>query len=173
MQTTSHKILDFYKYYKENAKNPVDLKTYRKVIKNFFTEIRNRMIWDNYEFIVPFRLGIISIKRKKAKLKVKDGRIVGLPIDWDKTIKYYMKQFPDKSYTEVKHSLKDIKNLKFFYHENKNTDGYVCKAVYDKTIANYKGKNHRIFVPSRTFNAELNKALKSNKQPTYYDYVEF
>jgi len=170
---TSHKILDFYKYYKENAQNPVDLKTYRRVIKNFFKEVQSRIIWNNYEFVLPFRLGIISIKRKKQKLKVKDGKIRGLPIDWDKTIKFYMEKNPGKTYNEVKHSLKEIDNLKIFYHENNHTDGYVCKILYDKTIANYKGQNHRIFVPARGFNLELNKALKSPKKPTYYDYVEF
>lgn len=154
-----------YKYYKDNnfgrnrsSEFYVSKTLYGKFLKMFFEEIMNKVIYDNYEFKMPYRIGTLFIRKQKPSVKIIDGKIrSSYPVDWNETLKLWDR---DK---EAKDKKIIVKNL------NKHTNGYSFKIVYSRQLANYKNKYAWWFVPTRQHKLKLKNASKSGK----VDYYEF
>jgi hypothetical protein len=74
-------LRDSYKLYKKDYEEVnVDYKTYAKIIKSFNQRIMEKILFEAFEFELPYRLGTIRIKKKKTHF---DQKV--MKIDWKKT----------------------------------------------------------------------------------------
>lgn len=152
-------MTDFYNYYKDNnfGNNKESLfylerSEFNSIVTMIFKGIKDLILYENFEFNMPSRLGILSIKKVKRNIKVIDGKVAAtLPIDWKKTNELW------ESNPEAKEKKVLIK------HINNHTNGYVCRFRYNKSKANYKNKSIYRFRAARDFARELKTALFNKK----------
>jgi len=76
--TVDHGRPSMYKLYKKSVDNPVSSSTYSVILNDFNKAISKEMLENAFEYILPFRLGIIRIKKYKAHYKVDEetGKIM-------------------------------------------------------------------------------------------------
>lgn len=55
--------LDIYKFYRNKSKNPVDIKTFRRILKEGNSKIIDKIVLEGGTFKLPYELGIMYIKR--------------------------------------------------------------------------------------------------------------
>lgn len=117
----AHKNLrDSYKLYKQDVKDPVDIKTYILIATEYNKFLMDKVL-DGEEVTLPSRLGTLSIIGKKQKVSLdEDGKIKGLAPDWVKT-----KQLWDSN-----PQAKEKKQL--LYHTNSHTDNTRYKFFWSK-----------------------------------------
>jgi len=162
---TNKYIVDYgsdqlYKDYVEYSGNPYNLskKQYRKVWKEFSKKLWDNIIFQNYEFVMPFRLGTIRMKYYKAKLKVlPDGSINynKVPVDYKSTIEYW-----DKT-----PGARERKELLYFFNEH--SDGYMAKVLWDRLTCVTRNHNRYAFRATRTLKRTVVKAIKEHKVVYY------
>lgn len=145
--TKSKTISGFYNdyLYRKNKEHPyyVDSKTYRNIIKDFFTEIQDYLI-DGNTYKAPFGMGEFYIKRIKCQGFIRD-------------------------YNTEKKIFKEENKWKSLYLQNFHTSGYLIRIKwnnFDKhTIPNHKMVN---FYPNRRFKNKLSKQLKTTGDISKY-----
>ena len=71
----TYTIKDFYKEYSDSQEDPISYIKYTTLIRDFFTEIMKKIIFDKYSFFIPYNLGCISLMSRKPPIK-------RAPIDW-------------------------------------------------------------------------------------------
>ena len=149
---TDYSNQDYYKFYKNKYKNTVDISTFRKVIKDLNTAIRYEIVNNNYDYKLPKRLGIITVRKFKKKIKIESGKRPGynLAPDWKATKKLWEEDEEAR------------KNKILIRHENKHSKGYTFHIRYSKRIANFKNKSLYRFKPTRTMQRELANNIKEN-----------
>ena len=141
-------IKDAYKEYKKNIKVKssvlnVDYATYRKICETFNVLISKKILYESYEFNIPYRLGKLRIKKFKMKI-IKEK----LRIDYKLTKQY----------------------KKAIYHLNEHTNNYAYRWLWDKDKAITIGKRVYTFVATRDNKRELASIL-TNKE-LLIDYFE-
>ena len=146
------KTKQFYKRYCNNIKEPISKKEFTDILSDINEAIIHEIIYDNYEFKLPCRIGYIRIQKKKtpynkAKLKV----------DWKKTNKLWAEKPEAKE------------KKQFIYHLNENTDGYYYRFYFSKFTSNLKNKSAYSFVPTRSNQRLLSSYLKENSDVDYYE----
>lgn len=159
-------MTEFYDYYKKNnfSENTDSLffmtrKEYNKIVTDLFTKIKDALIYENFEFNIPFRMGTICIRKIKRKVKIKDGKVIAtLPINWKATLDLW------ESNPEAKEKKVLVK------HINEHSGGYVANYKYFKKKANYKNKSIYFFKPARGAAREINTAWRNKKNNI--DYYE-
>jgi len=167
-------MADFYKYYcnttfKEKIKNKIVVhhnsvynvkrSLYGEIIEFFHSRITDEIMLDNFEFKLPARLGILSIKKRKPKLRLdEDGKVINtMPVDW-KATKELWEEDP-----ESKESKKLVRHL------NEHTNGFINKWCYDTYTATFKNKTVYKFRPTRTLKRGFCQILKDpNLNLNYY-----
>lgn len=146
-----------YAFYKENNfENDksfyyVDRKTYSKFLKVFFAKVVDAMITEGFEFVMPFKTGLLAIRKYQQVLKYdKDGKVNlnNLPVNWNATLKLWEN---DK---EAKENKKLIRYL--------NEDREIYNYKYLKRKANFKNKHYFNFKATRTNKIKLKEAVKKN-----------
>ena len=144
---------EYFSFYKKEYKNTVDNKTYRAVVKELNTTIRDKIAGECYDFKLPKRLGVVAIRKHKKKIAMREGKPPGFNLapDWKATRKLW----------EVDPEAK--KNRKTVKHENSHSGGYTYMIRYFKRTANYKNKSVYRFKPSRTLARLLSFNIKNNK----------
>lgn len=155
-----HGLSDMYKYYKSHSKNPVDLKTYRKVVEEFNSGVASLILEKAFEFRMPFRLGYISIKKCKVRLILDpDGNLKKnyLKIDWNATK------------TLWKNNPKAKEQKKLVYHLNRHTDGYYFKWYWNKAATNVRNISVYKIIPTRKNSRAISKLLSTNEELDYYE----
>lgn len=164
-------LKDSYKTYKKQCKElgckASSYSTFMSFNKDMNKDIHNRMIYDNMEYQMPYRLGILSIKKTKPKAWVDaEGNVSlkSLGVDWNETKKYWAQIYPGQSPEE----LKLIPNKTLVYYENKHTDGYKMMHHYDKKKAVFVGKSLFQFRATREYIREIKKAVTTNKQLDFF-----
>lgn len=164
-------LKDSYKVYVKQCKDigakPSSYKVFMSFNKDINRDIHTSMIYENFEFHMPYRLGILSIKKNKPKAKIDEEGNVNLSslgVDWCSTKKYWSEIYPGKTPDE----LKLIKNKTLVYYENKHTDGYKMMHHYDKRTAIFNGKNLFQFRATREYMREIKKAVTTNKQLDFF-----
>lgn len=149
-------IRSSYKNYKEISDDSVAVKEYAKVVNDF-----NKFIMANVfagETVkLPARMGTISIKGKKTKIKFdEDGRLKGFAPDYQATKELWAK-CPECE-----------ENKQLVFHLNEHTNGVRYKFFWSKDRMAVENKTFYTLVFTRT-----NKRFLSNliQQGTEF-YVE-
>lgn len=94
----SKDIYEFYatqhfKYYKEGfvngtinkrSKYYLTYSTFMMILSDLNIALRESIVYNSFEFNIPYRLGVLSIKKNKREVYFdKDGKLVNtLPVDW-------------------------------------------------------------------------------------------
>jgi hypothetical protein len=165
-----YKSKDLYKFYKDkyNDVNYVSQTDYNRIIKEFNNEIIKLVIYDSMEFILPFRLGTLRIKRRKVEPKLDcNGNIDArnLSPNWKKTKALWQKQYPELTFDEMK----SIPNKHIIRELNIHSDNYRYSWYWDKVISNIPNQNAYKINITRTHDQELSNAIKTIPNLEYYD----
>lgn len=159
---------NFYKYYISNIEKgtvyDIDKTLFTKILKDINKEIMKLIVTTNYEFVMPYRLGTLSIKKFKTKLKLDtDGNLIksNIPIDYGKTLALW----------KVSPEAKEAKKVVYFL--NKHTDGYRYTFHWDKKIAVLKNKSAYQFKASRANNRMINVALLTIEGLDFFEFKKY
>ena len=140
-------IEDAYKLYK----GPIAYKTYAQVLKAFNQRLVDKLLFDNFEFTLPYRLGTLRIRKMKNRIAdpsygKKATRF--LKVDWANTKKYGKK----------------------VYHLNTHTKGYYFRMFWKKADAVFKNKSAYSFTPVRKVKRGLAAiALDPSRSIDYFE----
>jgi len=152
--TVDHGRPSMYKLYKKSVDNPVSSSIYSVILNDFNKAISKEMLENAFEYILPFRLGIIRIKKYKAHYKVDEetGKIIGnLSPNWKATKELWKDNEKAKS------------EKKLVYHTNEHSDGYQYKWYFSNYRSNCINKSAYCFIPSRTNKRELASLIKDEE----------
>jgi hypothetical protein len=147
----------------------IDRKKYVDLCHIINTRLSDKIIRESFEFRMPARLGTLSIKKTKLKIKVKDGRLEKnkMVIDWKKTWDYWYAQFPGKSRKEINAIESDKKII--IYNMNEHTNGYIMNWCWDKNTCVVRNQTVYYFKPTKRNRLELARWIKSDeKENDYY-----
>lgn len=139
-ERSSYTIADVYKDYLTEEKNFSDFMpfhTFRAILVDYFTWVRNSVLEEGREFIIPFRLGKWFISRSKAKASEEKYRI-----DFGETRKLG----------------------KTVYHLNEHTNGYNYVWSWDRTMCKNYTINAYRFIPTRYNKRRLCDILKNQER---------
>jgi len=161
-------IRDIYKYYQENAKKPLDYKTFRSVWLEIAKIIIRLIVFRNVDFALPARLGSLYARKIKSEPIVKeDGTVIKnrLSINYKASWAKWIRDYPDKD----AHEIAKIKNKVPVYHLNEHTDGYQVKWKWDKFTCTVK--NQAIYSLGMTReNRQILSNAFGNFNTDYYQY---
>lgn len=143
--TTVRKVL------RKNTKYFLTQTQYSFILKMFNEAIGHELIFNNFNFKMPYRLGNLVILKNKPKIYVdKDDKVINcLPVDWKETLKLWEED------PKAKLEKKLIRCV------NEHFNGYVAKFKYDRSNARYANKTVYNFIPCRTLKIALAKAVKN------------
>lgn len=161
-----------YNYYKKHAEDPLSKELYNKIWVDFIEAglpgakeqnikgIIHKIIFTNFEWVMPRRMGYLRLRKKKLKYPIKpDGTLDKnkAAVDWGETWKLW------QSDEEAR-----LKKTRVFY-TNEHSRG--CKVIWkwDKKICNFKNKTFYKFDINRTLDRTLAKILKDPKN-RHLDY---
>lgn len=162
-------LKDFYKYYKENAKNPLDYTTFSNVWKDVAKSIMKLVIYRNLDFMIPARMGTLCVRKVKAKPIIKsDGTVcknrmsINYKASWEK----WFKEYPELTKEEIA----KLPNKKHVYYLNDHSDGFKIKFMWDKYTCNVKNQNIYNLQIARPNKQEVSRAFTKYKTD-YYEYI--
>lgn len=145
-------IRDSYKSYKSKSDNPVSVKDFAK-INNDFNKFIMANLFAGEELKLPARMGTISIKGKKTKIKFdEEGRLKGYAPDY-KATKELWKKCPE---------CKEKKQLVF--HLNEHTNGIRYKFFWSKERVLVENKTFYTLVFTRTNKRFLASLIQEGKE---------
>jgi hypothetical protein len=128
-----------YKLHKEkNSK--ITREVYFAVVYDITKAIADMIIRESFEYRIPEKLGFLRIRKKKPKLKIRDGRIDINKniIDWEATWKYWETTYSGKTRKEIR----GIKNKPgVIFQTNPHTDGEVMSWYWDKMTCTVKNNS--------------------------------
>jgi len=144
----------------------VDRKKYVDICHIINTSLSDKMIKESLEFRMPARLGVLSVKKSKVKIKVKDGKLEKnkMIIDWGKTWEYWGQEYPGLSRKEVNATEGKV----VIYNMNEHTNGYVMRWKWDKTTAMVTNQTVYKFKPTKRNRLELGAWIKSDERENDY-----
>lgn len=158
---TDIKTKDFYNHYldyyiREDKKIDKDslyyipYNTYSEVLDEVNSHIRDLILNERFNFIMPHRMGELEIKKTKPEPYIdEEGKLVNtLPIDWKATKDLWQSNSEAKA------------NKKLVRHLNKHTQGYVARVCYNVAQATYSYKKVYKFIPTRTLVRTLASIMK-------------
>jgi len=147
-------ISDYYKRYKKkNGENAVSKATYCAIVKDFNSHVRKKMSLKGTEYVFPFRLGKMELRKVKTEVKIdEDGNIINkLPVNWKETNKLWKENPAAKE-----------KGIKIRY-TNEHTNGYTFKIFYLRSKANYNNKSMYQMQFNRDMKRTLSKSIFQGK----------
>jgi hypothetical protein len=158
------------KYAYEIYKNSVDKKDpiynisrvlFGKICGDFNKEIVNRIIFDNFEFKMFSRGGILSLRKYKQKIWLdKDGNVR----------KKFLKVDPYATMKLREEDPEAARLNKVVYFDNAHSDGYKYCIFWSKASSTIKNCSKYIFRPVRDTNRLLAKAIKEKTVCECYEY---
>lgn len=150
-------LRESYKYYKENAPEPVDIKTYLKIASQFITFLMGK-VFEGSEVKLPARLGSFKIVGTKVKPRIgEDGEIKGLAPNWPETKKLWEKDPEAKARKQL------------VYCFNEHTNGIKYKLAWAKKNVNIKNKTVYSFKLSRANKRKIHELAKKGKEYIVYN----
>jgi len=173
---TGYTSYDLYLNYKKRFKGHDKMSeanisriTYSTILKDFNTSIVKAMILHSFEFIMPYKLGKIRIKRIENKLRLdENGEIdtTKLSPDWDECWKLWFELYPGKTREDIK----KIRGKKMVYHLNKHTDFNSFKLFWSKIGNNIVHNRIYSLIFTYTNRRFLAQVIKSEgPKITFYD----
>jgi hypothetical protein len=147
-------VNDYYKHYKSKG-GTLSSKLFSKILKEFNKGLYPIICTPEYVYTLPKRMGAITIVKVKNFIDFTDeGKLItNLPPDWDSTLKLWAEDA----------EARDKKIL--IRVENKDTDRYTFRLVYNKANAVYKNKS----IYRAQFNRELKVFLKETIKHSDFD----
>lgn len=123
---------------------------YCKVIDTFNKKLRDEVLYNSFDYNIPFRLGLLGIRKKKLTPWInEEGKLINpLPIDWKATMDLW----------EIDSIAKSQKKL--VRHFNEHSKGFIAQWYYSTSKATYQWKSAYSFVPCRTAKLELGEIMK-------------
>ena len=142
----------------KNSKFYVTYSQYCKVIDSCNKLLRDQILNKSFDFMMPYRLGLLGIRKKKLTPWIdKDGNLVNpLPVDWKATLDLWA----------VDPKAKALK--KRVRHYNAHTKGYIAQWYYSTAKASFHWKSAYSFIPSRTAKLALSKILQDEDRVIDY-----
>lgn len=148
-------LKDTYKDYKSSTKDPVDKQVYLKIAAEYMKFLLV-LVLDGEEVTLPEKLGTLSIKGKKEKVRTEkvNGEIVikGLAPNWPKT------------WQLRKNNPEARKKRKIVYHTNAHTNGIRYRYLWRKLNVTVTNKTLYSLVMTRTNKREASARIKNNKE---------
>jgi len=165
----NYKTYDIYKHYRtKHGNDAVDRKTFMKVLKDILPQLILLMIYENFEFSIPARLGTLRIKKKLVEPKLDENGdldVRSLSINYKKTKELWTKLYPDKTPEEIK----EIKDKPLVRELNEHTDGYRFIWYWDRLTCNIPNQSAYSLDMTRTYDRQLSNAAKTIKNLDYYE----
>jgi len=162
-----YKFGDIYKFYKELYKDKaLPKKKVWEIYKRLFPAIAKLIVFENFDYRMPVRLGYLRVKKKKIDIKLdKNGNVDTrrFSVDWKKTKKYWKELYPDKTAAEIS----KIDNKPVVRELNEDTDGYRMVWFWDKTTCNLKNQTAYYLDMTRTNDQILSNGIKYNNLNFY------
>ena len=162
-----YKIADIFKFYKEKyQEKALSQKQAHDIWKTFYPEIIKYMIFNNYEYLLPYHLVSFRIKKRKIEPQIdENGNLdVGkLSVDYKQTKKLWEEKYPGKTAEE----LKEIKDKPLIRELNEHTDGYRCYWFWDKMTCTVLNQSAYSLEMTRTNKQLLSKAVSTNDLEFY------
>lgn len=155
------------KKYKDK-KYKLPQKVHGYVLKDFGLALMNLMLFNNFEFKVPHRLGTMRVLKKKASPKLDSNGIFdkkSLPIDYGASQKMWKEIYPNLTRKEIN----ALPNKKYVYYTNEHTNGYIMKLYWIKTYCQIKNKSIYSFKLSRDLQIYMGQIIKNNPQLDFYE----
>lgn len=167
---------DLYLNYKKRFMGPdkkseanVSRITYSTIIKDFNTSLVKAMMLHSFEFIMPYKLGRVRIRRIENKLRLDDNGEIDttkLSPDWDECWKLWFELYPEKTRKEIT----DMRGKKMVYHLNKHTDFNSFTLFWSKIGANIKHNRIYSLIFTYTNRRFLAQVIKSEgSKITFYE----
>lgn len=154
-------IRDIYKFYKKNSVNPVDEKTFITAWREFATRITDQIVYEGKDFIMPFHLGPIGIRKQKIIVVLREDGTIDkryLRPDWKATNELWNRDS----------EAKERKQLVF--HLNKHFNGFNCKWFWDKGMCSIPNQSAYSLVMTRDNKRKLKSAIfDENRDVDYYE----
>ena len=113
-------------------------------------KLREEILLNSFDFNLPFRMGMLGIRKRKLTPYInKDGKVINpLPVDWKSTLDLWEEDPQAKA------------DKKLVRHYNEHTGGFIAEWYYSTAKATFKWKSGYSFIPCRTAKTELSKVLK-------------
>lgn len=142
-------MTDYYKFYTKNYPFKVSKKVYNNVISDLHKFIAEEVVDKADDFMLPHRMGYISIVKikKGVKLLPNDVVINNSPPDWKATNDLWEKD-PEAAEKKI-----------IIRYKNMHTNGYVYSIKHTKYNATFKNKKVSSFKATRDFNRSLAKRI--------------
>jgi hypothetical protein len=154
-------IKDIYKFYKSYSDNPVPYKVFREVWEAFIEKVIDGIILEGKDFVMPFRLGSVGIRKQKIIVVMSDDGNIDkryLRPDWKAT----------KDLWETDFAAKERKQLVF--HLNKHFGGFNCKWFWDKSTCSVHNQTAYSLVMTRENKRKLSAAIfDEDLEVDYYE----
>jgi len=161
-------LREIYKDYGKSVEDPVEYKMFRDVWTDFIKDVTHNIIYNNFHFRMPDKLGFLMIIKKKVPINLnEDGELITkhLTPDWKRTKELWEKIYPGKTPEE----LKQISNKKIVYHTNRHTDGFRMSWYWDKRAL--KNNTAYSFKVTRTNSRAVKEAIDDpTANVNYHEY---
>lgn len=164
---------EIYNFYCKTTGNPRNITQHQfvTVMKDFFSVVIHRMIYDNFELTFPRRLGNLRIEKAKMEYKLNEkGQLDkrALSPNYKACKELWAKMYPGVSPIGIKNVHPD---RPLIYYENKHTDGFRHKWKWDKrTCLVRHGALYKLDI-ARANDRMLASALKNpNLMLDFYTY---
>jgi hypothetical protein len=164
-----YKTDDIYKFYKQKyGDEALSRKAFMKILKETLPELVKLMIFENFEFSMPARLGTMRIKKKLVEPKLDENGdldVRSLSVNYKKTKELWEELYPDKTPEEIK----EIKDKPLVRELNEHTDGYRFIWYWDRLTCNIPNQSAYSIDMTRTYDRQLSNAAKTIKNLDYYE----
>jgi len=143
-------------YYKE-LEIKVSRGQYLRIIRKFNMMVRNQIALEGFEWNMFESFGKMAVYKYRPTIRKREDNTLSLPINWKETSKLW-KEKPE------------LKDTKFVYHLNQNTDGYICKIFWVKFsgFAAVKNQNYVFFKRVDEFRKIVSHAIRYNHADRNY-----
>ena len=139
-------LRDAYRFYKKlHPDSKIGRAAYVNICCEFNKRLSHSIITKSIDFRGFYRLGFFGIRCYKRDLVLKDNKSNRQknPIDWNKTMALWNKEYPGKTIEE----LRLIPDKRFVYFLNEHTNGYVFGWKWDRTVCNIPNQTAYMFKP--------------------------
>lgn len=161
-------IKDFYKYYNDNAKNPLEFRKFKEIWLDIAKVIIRLIVYRNLDFMIPARMGTLCVRKILTKPIVREDGTVDkskLSINYKASWEKWFREYPGLT----KEDIAKLEDKKPIYYLNEHSDGYKVKYKWDKYTCTVKNQSIYNLQITRGNKKELSEAFK-NFKTDYYEY---
>lgn len=140
------------KYYSHTKDYNITKKEYNNIISDFNREIASWITDDVTDFIIPYGLGMVGIRKYKPEFKIEEnGKIKNnLPVNPIETARLWENNPEAKA------------KKTFVRYTNKHSNGYVFTLHFFRFRAKFKNKSIYTIIPKRSLKRRIARNVKEN-----------